>query len=139
MDHQIRTATLSDVNGINAVSIHLGYAALPSHEAIRNLRLIIESNADSLYVSHIGDVITGWLHLIYAKRLASPSFVEIVGLVVDPNYRRQGVAKALVERAIASHSGTVRVRCNEKRLDSRQFYQALGFNKTKTQHVFKLR
>ena len=37
------------------------------------------------------------------------------------------------------HSGKVRVRCNEKRVESHQFYKAIGFSSEKVQRVFEAR
>ena len=63
-----------------------------------------------------------------------------VGLVFDPAVRRGGVGTALVaaaEKWAASRgAATMRVRSNTARDISHPFYEALGYTRSKTQHVY---
>ncbi|MFB9254799.1 GNAT family N-acetyltransferase [Vibrio agarivorans] len=90
-----------------------------------------------MFVAERQGRILGWLHLIYARRLASGNFFEIGGLVVSPENRGYGVGRALVQYAQAKNLGTFRVRCNEKRLDAHKFYESIGFDNSKVQRVFQ--
>ncbi|MGL6313249.1 GNAT family N-acetyltransferase [Vibrio sp. WXL103] len=137
MEYTIREALESDASGINKVSKYLGYPKLSANDSLLKLRDLLSSTQDKVYVAESNDQIIGWLHLFYARRLASDNFFEIGGLVVSPNSRGQGVGKALVHYAQANNKGDFRVRCNELRLDSHKFYENAGFSGSKVQRVFQ--
>ena len=137
MEITIRSALESDASFINAASKHLGYSELTNSEAQKKLTRLLNSTSDEVYVAEVDNNIIGWIHLFFARRLASADFREIGGLVVSPQFRGRGVGRRLVEHATSMHGGKVRVRCNEKRVDSHQFYRALGFRDTKAQNVFE--
>ena len=67
--------------------------------------------------------------------------VIIVGLVVGERHRRHGVGRALVKAVTEwtrklGHT-TIRVRSNAARVEAHDFYPALGFERTKTQHAYR--
>ncbi len=66
--------------------------------------------------------------------------VEIVGLVVESEARRRGIGQALVqaveEWARGRNVEILFVRSNVTRRESHSFYEALGFEWTKTQHAY---
>ena len=137
MKDAVRLATVADSSGINDISTYLGYVNLSGDEAEDKLCQLIASAQDEVYVSELGGDIVGWLHLFYARRLASASFYEIGGLVVNPDFRGQGIGRDLVNHALEAHSEKIRVRCSESRLEAHAFYEAINFHKTKVQHVFQ--
>ncbi|HAS6050811.1 MULTISPECIES: GNAT family N-acetyltransferase [Vibrio] len=139
MEYIIRSASESDASGINEVSEHLGYSQLSSTESTTKLHELLNSTQDQVFVAEWQGRIIGWLHLFYARRLASDNFFEIGGLVVSPESRGHGVGRALVQHAQAKDLGKLRVRCNEKRLDAHNFYKSIGFNSNKVQRVFQVR
>jgi GNAT superfamily N-acetyltransferase len=61
--------------------------------------------------------------------------------VVDSRRRREGLGKALVARAEQwareRSLPKLRVRSNVTREESHRFYPAIGFVKSKTQHVYE--
>ena len=128
-----------DTVGINEVSEYLGYSQLSSTESAAKLQELLNSTQDQVFVAEWQGQIIGWLHLFYARRLASDNFYEIGGLVVSPKSRGHAVGRALVQHAQAEHSGKLRVRCNEKRLDAHKFYGSIGFDSSKVQRVFQVR
>ncbi|MCO4786010.1 GNAT family N-acetyltransferase [Marinomonas atlantica] len=137
MEYIIRSASESDANGINKVSKHLGYSRLSSTESVTKLQELLNSAQDQVFVAEWQGQIIGWLHLFYARRLASDNFFEIGGLVVSPENRGQGIGRALVQYAQDENLGKFRVRCNEKRHDAHKFYESIGFNGKKVQCVFQ--
>lgn len=139
MEHTVRVACESDALGINEVSKPLGYSELSSSEALLKLQEMLSSTQDQVYVAELNGQIIGWLHLFYARRLASDNFFEIGGLVVSPDARGQGIGRDLVEYALSKNKGKFRVRCNELRMESHKFYEAIGFSSSKVQRVFQLR
>ena len=84
--------------------------------------------------------ITGWVSAEQRLLLQSGERVEIVGLIVDPAFRRQGIGRALVSAvehwAISKDLSTITVRSNIARIYSHSFYEELGFRRTKTQHCY---
>lgn len=139
MEYIIRSASESDAIGINKVSEHLGYSQLSPTESITKLQELLDSSQDQVFVAEQNGLIIGWLHLFYARRLASDNFFEIGGLVVSPYSRGYGVGRALVQFSQDKNLGKFRVRCNEKRLDAHKFYESIGYSGNKVQRVFQAR
>ncbi|WP_178969298.1 GNAT family N-acetyltransferase [Neptunomonas phycophila] len=137
----IRTATLHDSKSINNLSLHLGYGSTPQDLADERLKCLLESKNDWVWVFEESDDILGWIHLFKAHRVASSTFYEIGGLVVNPETRNVGIGRRLVEFAV-KHSevqkSELRVRCNSKRLDSHLFYEKTGFVNSKKQFVYRM-
>lgn len=86
-----------------------------------------------------GDLV-GWIHVFAAWRMTSEPFAEIGGLAVAPDWRRQGVGRALLAEAErwATRQGcrALRVRVSQARHEAPAFYQAAGFRALKQQAVF---
>lgn len=136
----IRLAELSDLHSINRISVHLGYQPLNPAVAKSNLETLIDSPTDQIWLYQQDQEIIGWIHIFVANRVASMPFLEIGGIVTDPQYRRIGVGKKLVNKAIqwADQKGMpLRVRCNSAREETLQFYRSLNFQSIKQQQVFE--
>jgi len=136
-----RKAVIADSIAINSVSKELGYKVQTQEIANDRIKVIIESDIDELFVFE-DDEIKGWIHFFIANRVASPPFLEIGGLVVSSEFRRKGIGKQLVNYAIKwakDRNLKTRVRCNSKRISTHEFYLAIGFSKTKEQHIFEIK
>ena len=83
-----RLAVIDDAEEINSVSTHLGYQRLSENQASEKLLSLLNSEADQIFVAELKGKIIGWIHLFYARRLASNDFYEIGGLVVNPPITR---------------------------------------------------
>lgn len=139
MKLSIREATLDDAVAIFVLSGQLGYAT--NEEDIRNrLRDILSNEDNCVYVARVDGKIIAWIHSFYARRIESEAFIEIGGLIVDEQYRKYGIGKALIERisdwAKSKECYHLRVRCNEVRKESHLFYENLGFEINKVQKIF---
>ena len=104
----------------------------------------IRQNGDHIiYVLLKDGRLIGWVHGIYSLRVESDPFVEIGGLVVDKDFRRQGLGKLLVDKIIEwSHFRTchmIRVRCNIIRKEANAFYSTIGFKEIKQQKVYDMK
>ena len=70
----------------------------------------------------------------------SIDFARLMALVVDSSARRRGVGRALVAYAeawaLARGLAALTVRSNAARELSHPFYEALGYNRDKTQYVY---
>jgi len=137
----VRIASPGDYKLLHSLADELGYKPLEEDEVCNRLRILIESDRDRVWVLEDQGLIKGWIHVFIAHRLASKSFVEIGGIVVDSKHRRMGVGRVLVMQAGSWAKGLdmlLRVRCNARREDSYRFYQALGFDQIKQQKIFEL-
>jgi GNAT superfamily N-acetyltransferase len=85
--------------------------------------------------------IIGWLHGAEQELLESERRCEILGLVVDAEYRRHGVGRLLVDAAEAWATARglelMAVRSNVTRSESHPFYERLGYARVKTQHAYR--
>ena len=136
----IRTATPRDATRIAELSDVLGYAADPPTFAERLQRLHGRGD-DRVFVAEIESKVVGWAHAAEQEPLEYGRRCEILGLVVDPAFRSQGVGRALVRAveqwAVSRHLGQVCVRSNVTRTESHPFYERLGYVRAKTQHAYR--
>jgi len=137
----IRRASEEDAQAVARLSATWGYDA--DEEVIRRrLRAILLSDSDLMVVAvNPSGQVVGWLQAHAAHKVGSGFGVEIVGLVVDPEVRRQGVGGRLVRHAEqwagARSAETIVVRSNVLRVESHHFYPALGYARSKTQAVYQ--
>ena len=138
---QLNTVTEGEALQIHALSYQLGYENDPAL-LFNRLKEIITLNDHAVFVAKQDDQIVGWLHCLICLRVESPLFAEVAGLVVDEKVRGQQIGKKLIEASqIWSRHQEIyimRIRCNVIRIDSHQFYQALGFINNKEQKVFEI-
>lgn len=136
----IRLAELSDQHSIDRLSQHLGYPSLDHSATKSNLEALIKSPTDQIWLYQKDQAILGWIHVFIAYRVASKPFIEIGGIVTDPQHRRIGVGQQLVNRATqwaAEKNMPLRVRCNSTREDTHQFYRSINFQTIKQQVIFE--
>lgn len=135
----IRIAEINDSEFITELSNQLGYES--QNVDIQNRLKQILANIDNcVYVAIENGKIVGWIHGFFSYRIESEFFVEIGGLVVDKNYRKNGIGKKLVDKVIewskSKNCEKVRVRCNVIRKESHKFYENIGFEMNKEQKIF---
>ncbi len=139
--NRIREAQEEDIPSIIELSAGLGYDDTPPDIAYKRILKILTSETDQLWVFEENHQLKGWIHLFTAKRVASPPFAEIGGLVVSSTSRREGIGKQLVSHAnqwAQKHDLKLRVRVNEKRISACEFYRSIGFSDLKSQVVFEI-
>jgi len=135
----LRLADPTDAAAIADLCGELGYTATVAEVTERLQRLATSPN-DRCWVAESDGVVVGWLQAHVAEILESGLRLEIAGLVVSKKARRSGVGRMLVveaERwATTLDASAVVVRSNVAREESHRFYPALGYVRTKTQHVY---
>jgi GNAT superfamily N-acetyltransferase len=118
----------------------LGYAVDPLIMAER-LERLLDRTEDGVFVAEIEGRVVGWIHCAEQELLEAGQRCEILGLIVDPAYRGQGLGRALVgaaERwALNRGLRQLSVRSNVVRAESHPFYEHLGFVRAKTQHAYR--
>lgn len=136
----VRSMHAADLAVVRDLSAQLGYPGDAASFERRFARLAA-SNDDALFVAEHDGHVVGWIHVHPRFLLESDPYAEIGALVVDRNARRLGVGRALVARgeAWAREKGfaRMRVRSNVTRVESHQFYPALGYELKKTQHTYE--
>ena len=136
----VRTATAADAARLAELSGILGYPVASSSLAPRLERLLARTE-NTLFVAEAESGVVGWVHGAEQELLESGRRCEILGLVVDPAYRSQGVGRRLVTAVEqwAANRGLeqMAVRSNVTRAESHPFYQRLGYTRAKTQHAYR--
>jgi GNAT superfamily N-acetyltransferase len=137
----VRHAQHEDAHAMAALSSQLGYPVASATLAERLARVL--ERADELVLVALGSdgSIVGWVHGAEQRFLEAGLRCELLGLVVDAGHRRQGVGQQLVvaveQWAQGRGLGEISVRSNVLRVDSHPFYERLGYQRTKTQHVYR--
>lgn len=135
----IRTARADDAGEIARLAAQLGYPAT-TDEIAQRLGLLAAAGQSLVAVADARDGLAGWIVVERRVTLESGVACEITGLVVDAARRRTGAGRALVAAAVgwARVQGveSLVVRSNVVREASHPFYEAQGFARRKTQHVY---
>jgi len=117
-----------------------------SAPALEELKDLVHSESSTLWISRYPDItgsIVGMLTItIYRVPTGVRSIVEDVA--VDSNFRRRGIARALMEKAIEFAQGAgaenVALTSNPKREAANLLYQSMGFEKRETNsYSYKLK
>ena len=137
----VRRAITADAPRIAELSGVLGYPAEADAIRARLAHLLEREDQLVLVAAPAGGTAVGWVHAVEQELIESGRRCEIVGLVVDPGHRGQGVGRRLVAEveawATGRGLGLIAVRSNVTRTESHPFYERLGYLRTKTQHAYR--
>lgn len=137
----IREMQPEDAEAVARLTAQLGYErnAAEIRNWIAGLASVGERQA--AFVGCLGEEVVGWIEVSLERRLQSPSFALIGGLVVGADVRNHGIGRKLCERAEAWswEHGAARLRVTSRttRADAHRFYLREGFELTKTSAVFE--
>lgn len=139
-DFLIRKATMKDTQDIWSLSSQLGYPDTMDKIEIR-LKNILHTAGHEIFVADTNDGrVSGFIHIYFHTSLVIDPLVEIGSLVVDQDYQRMGIGKALLtaaeEWAKKACCRQIRLHSNIIRIEAHKFYQAQGYTNIKTQHAF---
>ncbi len=137
----IRELKPGDVSVVIELSKHLAQSEEPIEEMTNRLRAMLDSLMDVVWVFEVENKIVAWIHVFHTHRVTAASFIEIGGMIVDPEYRRQGIATSLIQKAKSwayENTCKLRVRSDIRREGAHEFYIASGFAKIKDQEVFEI-
>ena len=138
----IRPATQADSSAIAALYTAVGYPATAAEMSARLSRVITDPAHGVLVAELTADrTVAGAVHVAIYPILDSDDAAQIIGLAVAAPQQRQGLGRALLERAERwareRHCRAVHLRTNILRTDSHSFYARLGYTNAKTQFVFQ--
>lgn len=142
MTARVRPATPADAAAIAALGGELGYPRTAT-AVLASLKAVLASPDDGVWVGESGGALVGWIHVHAYESLESGPRADLMGLVVAAGARRAGVGRSLVAQAetwaLARGLPAVHVRSNVQRTESHAFYPALGYERVKTQAVYRKR
>ncbi len=140
-DLTIREMRPDDAPEVRVLCGQLGYKRSP--EAIRAW---IESlghhgQPQTAFVACMGKEIVGWIEISIERRLQTPPFAFIGGLVVKEGRRGRGIGRRLCVRAEAwsweREVDTLRLTSRSTRRDAHRFYIRDGYRVIKSSLVFE--
>ena len=139
MTFSVREMVQTDAEAVTELSAQLGYITTTAQLEKRFATLKKDPN-NGLFVAVRDAEVVGWLHVYGVRLLETNGYAEIGGVVVDAAVRRQGVGRLLVQQAevwTAAHGfGGLRLRSGLHRREAHTFYERLGYELTKTSHMF---
>ncbi len=139
--YSIRNAREQDCEKVAQLAGQLGYPVTGDAMRLR-LQRLLSSPTDVVFVAESANGgMIGWIHGVLSQFLESDCRVEIGGLVIDEQFYRKGVGRDLVEHveswAVERGVMLASVRCRTTRAEAHHFYESLGYNRAKTQIVFR--
>jgi len=151
----LRDMRIDDLPGLASLLPALGYpSSLPSLaqrwawlSAVPDQRLLVAvalsgpEGAPSTSPTSPG--LIGFCHLLGVRRMDSDGYAEVLSLVVEPAWQRQGIGRGLIEAArvaaMAMGHGRLRLGSGAHREDAHRFYEAQGFTRCRPGLVFEQR
>lgn len=138
MSIEFRPATSGDANDIQRLLQELGYDVASTKIGPR-LMAIRERNGE-VFVATKNQQVVACVHVMIELRMAEGESGEIASLVVDSRYQGMNIGGKLLQQCrawlIRQGINRLKVRMNNKRQRSHQFYIKQGMTESKTQTVF---
>ncbi|HZZ64395.1 MAG TPA: GNAT family N-acetyltransferase [Candidatus Baltobacteraceae bacterium] len=135
----VREALAGDAPRIVALSAQLGYEVSQAHVEQYVHALNADRTVLVAVVPRVG--VVGWIGIQKEYTVTSRNRAHVEGLVVEDEYRGNGIGRLLLERAEtwARRNGCTRVRLlsNAVRTRAHSFYHRLGYEAIKREYVFE--
>ncbi len=137
----IREANITDAAAICHISSKdLGYEC--KEDFVKERLKKLDANREIVFVAEAGGdgKVAGYVHAEIYNLLYFESMVNILGLAVSSDCRRQGAGKALMARveewAREKEIKEIRLNSGGSRKEAHEFYRAVGFDDEKVQIRF---
>ena len=133
----VRDAVLRDAPSLYRLDCEsMGYD-YPEDKTAAQLEKLLSNGRDKILVAEIDGQVVGYLHLVDYDLLYAGHMKNIMGIAVDPEHRRMGIGRALLEAgeewAKADGAEGIRLVSGESRVGAHAFYRALGYKGNKMQ------
>ena len=137
----VREVTIDDYKDIwNLNKNALGYD-FPLEKTKTQLEKILTSNGDKVFGAFVDGKLIGYVHVSDYECSFSDSLKNIIGIAVDPSYRKQGIGRALLSQAEtwARETGAegIRLVSSVGRTEAHKLYEAMGYTSKKEQKNFR--
>lgn len=134
---RLRDAVLEDAPALCRLDrVSMGYE-YPEEKTAAQLQKLLGSGRDKILVAEMEGKVVGYLHLVDYDLLYAGPMKNIMGIAVDPEYRRMGIGKALLEAgeewAKTDGAEGIRLVSGESRVGAHAFYRAVGYEGNKMQ------
>lgn len=138
---KIRRATEQDIQGIFLLNQAFGYA-YPLEATAEKLRAAVSDPGQCVLVAEEADgVLSGYIHLENYDTLYFPHMKNILGLIVLPEYRKGGIASALLAEAEdwakATGAAGIRLDSGAERAPAHACYRKAGYTERKLHKNFR--
>lgn len=135
----MRDALLTDTPRIAALSLQLGYEVPLAHVEHQLRTLGDQRRVFVAVVPRVG--VVGWIGVRRVDTLLSSHRADVEGLVVEDEYRGNGIGEVLLQAAEAwarmSGATSLRLLSNVVRTRAHAFYTRLGYEVLKTEYVLQ--
>ena len=137
---KIRQAEIKDVQRIAVLCEQLEYS-VTNQQIKQRLSKIKNNDAHIVYVATLEDeYVIGWAHAHICYSIVIPTPAILLGLVVDKDYRHNGIGRVLMQQIEqwASQVGCegILLRSNIKRQEAHLFYEKIGYTNIKQSVTF---
>lgn len=136
---KIRKATEQDAKGIYLLNDAFGYK-YPLEETIKKLQALVSDPGHCILVAEQENVLVGYIHLEDYDTLYFSHMKNVLGLIVLPEYRRQGIATELLATAAtwAKDTGAAGIRLDSgaERASAHACYSKAGYRERKLHKNF---
>lgn len=141
VDLTIREMRPDDAPEVSVLSGQLGYDRSPEDIRAWMGSLGRDGQPQVAFVACVGKEIVGWIEISIERRLQTPPFAFIGGLVVKEGRRGRGIGRRLCARAEAwsweQEVDTLQLTSRSTRLDAHRFYVRNGYRVVKSSLVFE--
>ena len=137
----IREVTIDDYKDIRSLNKNaLGYD-FPLEKTKTQLGKILTGNGAKIFGAFVDDKLIGYVHIADYECSFNDSLKNIMGIAVDPSYRKQGIGRALLTKAESWARDTgaagIRLVSSVGRTEAHKFYEAMGYTSKKEQKNFR--
>ena len=140
MEIVIRKCVLNDCAAIRALNTHeMGYS-YTEEQTKAQLAAVLKDSSNAIFVAVNDDKVIGYTHGAKYNLLYADPMVNLLGIAVSEQFKKQGVGRALLKtlEAWALERGAVAIRLNSgaERSEAHKFYEKCGFIFKKSQYSF---
>lgn len=137
MEITVRLAVPGDAPALTELNTHsMGYE-YPEALTRWKLERLLADGRNGIFVAEAEGRVVGYVHLVDYDVLYADPMKNVMGIAVDPEFRRQGIGSVLLKAgerwALENGAAGVRLASGESRVGAHAFYRSLGYEGNKMQ------